>query len=247
MKIKGKTPIILTEVDSTNNYANHLILSEAAEEGTVVLAQYQKKGRGQTGNQWESEAGKNLLSSVILFPRFLLAEHQFFISKVVSLALFDFLRHETDNVTIKWPNDLYVGKKKVAGILIENALKGKFLLHAVAGIGLNLNQEIFLSDAPNPVSLKQITGKTYHVNEVAEIIITRLFYWYNKLKQGDVEDISAAYFSHLFRIGQWSHYRKEDKIFEARIAGVGEYGQLLLENRLGEISSYMFKEVEFVP
>ena len=246
MKNKGKTPIILAEVDSTNNYANHLILSEAAEEGTVVLAYYQKKGRGQVGNQWESEAGKNLLCSIILFPRFLLAEHQFYISKVVSLALFDFLRKETDNVTIKWPNDLYVGKKKIAGILIENALKGKFLLHSVAGVGLNLNQEEFLTDAPNPVSLKQITGKNYQQEKVIQEISVRLFYWYNKLKQGELEVIADAYFSRLFRIGRWSHFRKANSVFEARIAGVGEYGQLLLEDRQGKITNYMFKEVEFV-
>jgi BirA family transcriptional regulator, biotin operon repressor / biotin---[acetyl-CoA-carboxylase] ligase len=246
MKNKGKNPIILAEVNSTNNYANHLILSEAAEEGTVVLAHYQKKGRGQVGNHWESEAEKNLLCSVILYPQFLMAEHQFFISKVVSLALFDFLKNETDDVAIKWPNDLYVGRKKIAGILIENAVKGKYLLHSVAGIGLNLNQEKFLSDAPNPVSLKQITGKMYNIEEVAGIITDQLFFWYNKLKHGNLEEIAVAYFSHLFRIGEWSRFRKKDVEFEARIAGVGEYGQLLLENRNGEITNYMFKEVEFV-
>lgn len=246
MQNKGKAPIILADVDSTNNYANRLILSEAAEEGTVVLAHYQKMGRGQSGNKWESEPGKNLLCSVILYPRFLLAEHQFFISKVVSLALFDFLHTETDKVTIKWPNDLYVGKTKIAGILIENALKGKFLLQAVAGIGLNLNQEEFLTDVPNPVSLKQITGKNYDVEAVAREVTTRLFYWYNKLKQGELEEIADNYFSHLFRIGQWSSFRKGNEMFEARIVGVGEYGQLLLEDRNGTITSYMFKEVEFV-
>ncbi|HKI90013.1 MAG TPA: hypothetical protein VKA38_13370, partial [Draconibacterium sp.] len=98
MNNKGKTPIILAEVDSTNNYANHLILSEAAEEGTVVLAHYQERGKGQVGNQWESEAKKNLLCSVILYPQFLMAGHQFLISKVVSLALFDFIKSETGNV-----------------------------------------------------------------------------------------------------------------------------------------------------
>ena len=246
MKNKGKTPIILAEVDSTNNYANHLILSEAAEEGTVVLAHYQEKGRGQVGNQWESEAGKNLLCSVILYPQFLLAEHQFFISKAMSLALFDFLSNEIKDVAIKWPNDLYVGQKKIAGILIENAVKGRFLLHSVAGIGLNLNQDQFLSGAPNPVSLKQLTGKTYHIQGIAEIVKQRLFFWYNKLKEGNLDEVSSAYFSNLFRFGEWSQYREKDVEFEARIAGVGEYGQLLLENRKGEISSYMFKEVEFV-
>ena len=246
MKNTGKTPITLAEVDSTNNYANHLILSEAAEEGTVVLAHYQKKGRGQVGNQWESEAGKNLLLSVILYPQFLMAEQQFFISKVVSLALYDCLKKEVGEVAIKWPNDLYIGGKKIGGILIENAIKGRFLLHSVAGIGLNLNQERFLSNAPNPVSLKQLTGKTYDIENIAEIFTEQLFFWYDKLKRGNFEEISADYFAHLFRIGKWSLFRKNDLQFEARITGVGEYGQLLLEDRQGEITSYMFKEVEFV-
>ncbi len=246
MKKKGKTPILLAEVDSTNNYANHLIVSEAAEEGTVVLARYQKKGRGQVGNQWESEAEKNLLCSIIFYPQFLLAEEQFFMSKVVSLALFDFLNGETNDVAIKWPNDLYIGNKKIAGILIENSIKGRFLLHSVAGFGLNLNQEVFVSGAPNPISLKQLTGKSYESERVLECIFERMFFWYRKLRNGELKDISDAYFSDLFRIGKWCSYRKDDKIFEARIVGVGEYGQLLLEDRKGEITSYMFKEVEFV-
>lgn len=246
MKNTGKTPVILTQVDSTNNYANRLILSEAAEEGTVVLAHYQEKGRGQIGNQWESEPGKNLLYSIILHPHFLLAEHQFFISKVVSLALFDCLKMETDKVAIKWPNDLYVGQKKIGGILIENAVKGRFLLHSVAGIGFNLNQEKFLSGAPNPVSLKQLTGKTYDIETMAGIFTNQIFFWYDKLKQGKLEEITATYFSHLFRNGEWSRYRKNKVEFEARIVGVAEYGQLLLEDRQGRVSSYMFKEVEFM-
>lgn len=246
MKNKDKTPIILAEVDSTNNYANRLILSEAAEEGTVVLAHYQKKGRGQIGNHWESEAGRNLLYSIILYPQFLMTEHQFFISKVVSLGLLEFLKMETDDVAIKWPNDLYVGRKKIAGILIENAIKGKFMLHSISGIGLNVNQEIFLSNAPNPISLKQLTGKRYNVEEVADIITEKILFWYNKLKKGELDDIESAYLSHLFRFGEWSHFRKKEVEFEARITGIGDYGQLLLENRQGKTTSYMFKEVEFV-
>jgi len=139
-----------------------------------------------------------------------------------------------------------VKKKKIAGILIENAIKGKFILQSVAGIGLNLNQEKFLSDAPNPVSLKQLTGKIYNVEEVAGIITERLFFWYNKLKKGNLEEIAAVYFSHLFRVGRWSRFREKDIEFEARITGVGDYGQLLLENRQGKITNYMFKQVEFV-
>ncbi len=132
-----KNIIYLHEVESTNNYANQLILSDAAEEGTVVLAHYQKKGKGQHGNNWESEDEKNLLMSIIIFPGFLDAGKQFLISKVVSLALIDFLKTETEDVSIKWPNDIYVGKNKIAGILIENSVKGTNMFSAILGIGLN--------------------------------------------------------------------------------------------------------------
>src|SRR5680860_150521 len=165
MARKALNIIVLKDVESTNNYANQLILSNA-EEGTVVLAQFQKKGRGQQGNQWESQSGKNLLASIILYPKFLKAGNQFLISKMVSLGLVEYLRHEVRDVSIKWPNDIYIGNKKIAGILIENAIKGRNLFSTVIGVGLNLNQKNFLSDAPNPVSLYQLTGKEYNIKSV---------------------------------------------------------------------------------
>lgn len=242
---KAKNIIVLNEVESTNNYANQLILSNA-DEGTVVLAQFQKKGRGQIGNQWESEAGKNLLASIVLYPNTLSAGKQFTISKLVSLALVEFLKNEVDDVSIKWPNDIYVGNKKIAGILIENIIKGSKLFSSVLGIGLNLNQEKFLSDAPNPVSLKQITGKEYNVKDIASEISQLIFSWYKNIETGNCSEIDSAYFSHLFRRGEWKTYFKNGSTFEARIIGIGEFGQLQMETRDGVISEFMFKEVEFV-
>jgi BirA family transcriptional regulator, biotin operon repressor / biotin---[acetyl-CoA-carboxylase] ligase len=137
MNLTNKNFIFLNEVESTNNYANQLVLSKAAEHGTVVLAQYQKKGRGQQGNFWESEFGKNMLASFIIFPQFLIAAKQFYISKIVSLALVDFLKTETNEVSVKWPNDIYIQNKKIAGILIENSVKGVNVSSSIIGIGLN--------------------------------------------------------------------------------------------------------------
>ena len=242
----GKNIIILNEVGSTNNYANQLIVSKQAVEGTVVLTYNQKEGRGQRGNSWESEAGKNVLMSIILFPKFLAAENQFMISKIVSLALTDFIQKETDNVSIKWPNDLYVGDKKIAGILIENSIKGHILCSSVLGIGLNVNQEQFVSNAPNPVSLKKITGKNYDIELFATEIAALVFEYYNKLKEGETKWINSQYFDKLFRKNTWSKFRKEGLEFEALIKGIGELGQLQLENRDGIVSEYMFKEVEYV-
>jgi BirA family biotin operon repressor/biotin-[acetyl-CoA-carboxylase] ligase len=166
MDQRNKKIIYLNEVESTNNYANQLILSDAAEEGTVVLAQYQTHGKGQHGNVWESETGKNLLMSIIWYPGFLPASQQFMISKIVSIAITDCVNDIIDDCKIKWPNDIYIGNQKLAGILIENSVKGSHLSSSVVGIGLNVNQQVFISAAPNPVSLFQITGVIYEISEL---------------------------------------------------------------------------------
>jgi len=246
MRRIDKKIIVLNETESTNNYANQLILSDAAEEGTVVLTQFQQKGKGQLGNHWESEAGKNLLASIILFPKFLNAGKQFLLSKLISLTLVEFLQNEIGNVLIKWPNDIYVGNKKIAGILIENTIKGSNLNSSVLGIGLNLNQVDFLSDAPNPISLKQITGKEYNAKYVLGRILEIFFNWYERLNEENLHEVDLAYYAQLFRRGKWGKYVADGEEFEARISGIGEFGQLQLENRSGKIVEFMFKEVEFV-
>lgn len=242
----SKNTIFLTEVESTNNYANQLVLSKAAEHGTVVLAQHQNRGKGQQGNSWESEAGKNLLASIILFPNFLNAAKQFYLSKIASLAIVDFLKTETSGISIKWPNDIYIQHKKVAGILIENVVKGPTLSSSIIGIGLNLNQELFVSDAPNPVSLKQIEAKDYDIELVSKSISENINNWYRKLEYGSFDEIDKSYFKLLFRANEWAMFAKQGIPFEAKITGIGEFGQLILEERNGSVSEYMFKEVEFV-
>ena len=245
MNVKNKKNIALKEVESTNNYAKQLIMSDV-EEGTVVLAQFQKNGRGQQGNFWESEADKNMLATIILFPDFLNAAKQFVISKIVSLSLVEFLKSRIKNVSIKWPNDIYVDEKKIAGILIENTINGDKLFSSLVGIGLNLNQEIFLSDAPNPVSLKQITGIDYDIEDVTSEIQELVLTWYEKIESGNYSEIDSAYYSQLFKINQWAKYSKNKTLFEAKIIGIGEFGQLQLEKRDGTVEEFMFKEVEFV-
>lgn len=238
--------IRLKEVESTNNYANQLVMSKAAEHGTVVLAQHQKKGRGQQGNTWESEPGMNMLASFILFPAKLPVIKQFHISMAASLALVDFLSTETNSVSIKWPNDIYIGNKKIAGILIENSVMGNIISTSIIGIGLNLNQEKFISGAPNPVSLKQLTGKNYDIETVAEKVTEHLNKWYKLLDNSSYSNIDSAYLNHLFRINQWAVFAKNRNRFEAKITSIGDFGQLILEDRNGTFTEYMFKEVEFV-
>ncbi len=245
MFLTDKNILVLKEVDSTNNYAKQLV-GQGVENGTVVLAHFQQTGRGQVGNYWESEAGKNLLMSLILYPQFLDAGKQFAISKAISLALVKCLEAKTGDVSIKWPNDIYVGNKKIAGILIENTIKGRTLDSSVVGVGLNLNQEVFLSNAPNPVSLFQLTGNDYDVNEVLHDLLIHFQSFLSILENGDLDVIDHAYLEKMYRIGEWNPYRKDGNTFDARIVGIGEFGQLQLESRTGEIMEFMFKEVEFV-
>lgn len=246
MKKAEKNLTILQEVDSTNNYANRLIMTDSAEDGAVVLAHYQKKGKGQSGNHWESEAGKNILASVILFPTFLPADQQFYLSKVTSLALLDFFKPEINNISIKWPNDIYVENNKIAGILIENSVKGNFMNTSILGMGININQHQFSAGIPNPVSLKQITGKSYDIEKLLHHLLKHLFNWYEKLKQHQLQEIDDKYLLNLYRLNQWSRFKKEEQVFEARIFGIDEIGRLLLEDRKGFHHSFMFKEVEFI-
>ena len=242
----NKKYLFLNEVDSTNNYANGLVLSNAAEEGTVVLTQFQNRGKGQAGNSWESAPEMNLLASIILFPKFLNAGAQFQISKIISLSIAEFLLEHVPDVSIKWPNDIYVGNKKIAGILIENTVKGNFLDTSVVGFGLNLNQEVFVSDAPNPISLKQLTEKLYSIENTMDRIFDLFSKWYFRLQTSDNGSINSTYLKNLFRFRKYAIYKKDGVEFEARIVGVGDFGQLKLETNIGELKEFMFKEIEFV-
>ncbi len=246
MQAENKNLIVLEETESTNNYANRLISEGEVANGSVVLSYYQKSGRGQRGNTWESAPGKNLLASIILFPKFLPPGRQFYLSKITSLAIVDLLREHTRKITIKWPNDIYVSNKKIAGILIETSVLGNQFHSAVAGVGLNLNQEIFSSELPNPVSLKLLTGSDFEIAETAIQLRDIFMKWYQKLEKRNISEIDTAYHENLFRMNEWAVFQKDESRFEARIVGTGEYGQLILEERSGNQSSYMFKEIEFV-
>lgn len=246
MKKTDKNTLIIKEVDSSNNYARQLISKGKADHGTVVLAHFQNAGRGHDKNRWESETGKNMLASFILYPKFLMADKQFCISKIISLALVDLLNDEMVSASIKWPNDIYAGNKKLAGILIENSVSGNYIHSSVTGVGLNLNQEKFSASLPNPVSLKQITQKCYSPETVVEQLSEKLWGWYRKLEDDQADLIDSAYLKKLYRLGQWSRFKKGESIFEARIKGIGEYGQLVLEMKDGTEHAFQFKEVEFV-
>jgi len=179
--------IVLDETDSTNRYISQLCneLQESVAELTTVTAEFQTAGKGQRGNTWEAEEGKNLLFSFVLYPTFLEARRQFILSQIVSLSIKEELDRWSDEITIKWPNDIYWRDKKICGIQIENDLSGHFIGRSISGIGININQNEFHSDAPNPVSLKQITGQEHDRYEILSHILKRVQIYYNGLQTED--------------------------------------------------------------
>lgn len=232
----------LVSVDSTNHWLKSRLKTEDFDDGFVVVSDFQSSGKGQGANHWESAAGKNLLFSLLLRPKKLPASKQFVISQIVSIAICRTLESYFNNVKIKWPNDIYVGDKKIGGILIENSWMGSMVVDSIIGIGLNVNQEKFISDAPNPVSMKMILHKSIN----RSIVLKKLLAQISILFSSDDEIIPLEYFERLYRREGYFRYCDQDGEFEAQIAGIKADGQIELETRSGHRKSYYFKEVEFI-
>lgn len=233
------------EINSTNNFALELIKTEKPAAGTVVLTLNQTKGRGQHTNSWESESGKNLTISIILRPEFLPIPQQFNISKVISLGVHDYLSRYLSNVSIKWPNDIYVGDNKIAGILIEHSIMGSVLSTSVCGIGLNINQNKFVSDAPNPISLSNCTGKVYDLEKELQSLLDCIEKRYLQLENGFIQQLEKDYLKTMYWMNSEHSFEDENGVFLGKIVGVTPYGQLKIETK-GEERIYNFKEVSFI-
>lgn len=238
--------IHIQETDSTNNYLKKLLLSQSLEESTIVYTDFQTAGKGQRGNIWESEQEKNLMCSIVLYPDMIKANEQFIISQIVSLAVAYTLNKYTEGITIKWPNDIYWKEKKICGILIENYLEGDIIKEAICGIGININQTIFKSNAPNPVSLKQITGNDFNLSTILDELQNNITYYYNKLKNGDFEFIIQKYKATLFRREGYHLYNDGTSDFYAVIKNIEPDGILVLTTKEGKERHFAFKEVAYI-
>jgi len=231
---------------STNLLLKEWSEKQTLEEGTVILARSQTAGRGQVGNQWEAEAGKNITCSILLYPVFLPVKRHFLLSEIVALGVKNALDHYTEKISVKWPNDIYFENRKIAGILIENEWTGSKITRSIVGIGLNVNQDIFYSDALRPVSLKQIRGQDVDLNELLAIMLQQIEELYSQLKVGQTEQISTMYQDALYRKMGFYPYQDQMGRFEARIQSVSTDGFLCLETVEGEERRYAFKEVTYV-
>ena len=226
----------VARTNSTNTLLKELLArGEWPNDEKFIYAGYQTAGRGQTGNGWESEEGKNLLCSIPLPP----AKNIYFLNIAVSVAI---IRLLNEQLTIKWPNDIYWRDKKLAGILLENAIIGSEVMYVIAGIGLNVNQEEFVSDAPNPVSLKQITGKEYDLDQ----LMKDLYKAVNTVLNESEDVIWSEYKSHLYRRDGFWPFEDINGGFEARIVDVLPSGEIVLENQQGTKRIYHFKQVRYV-
>jgi BirA family biotin operon repressor/biotin-[acetyl-CoA-carboxylase] ligase len=244
--IIGSKLFFFENLPSTNIKAADLLKSDDLPEGSIVYTNYQSAGRGQMGNIWESEDGKNLLISIVLVPSMINPADQFLISMTVSLGICDFLKRHIPACAIKWPNDIYVKNDKIAGILIENLIIGDQIKSTIAGIGINVNQVKFLSDSPNPVSLSLITGMSYDLSACLSQLAFNLDKRYKQLISEKFKEIKDMYVSQLFRLNEWSHYRDTSGIFTGRILNVADNGRLKIEKKSGDIIEYFFKEVDFI-
>lgn len=238
--------IEIESVGSTNAWMCEHAKTETGD--CLVFAREQTAGRGQRGNTWESEPGKNLTASLLLHPKGIEPARQFTVSEAVALAVVDLLAEIGLEALVKWPNDIYVEGRKICGILIEHSIMGRSILHTIAGVGINVNQEIFRSDAPNPVSVFRLTGKTLEIRHLAERLASLVG---ERLSEGEAcpDNLHSRFLSNLWR-GDGKFYpfidKNEAKAFEARVHSIAPDGILTLEDKGGELRRYAFKEVEFV-
>jgi BirA family biotin operon repressor/biotin-[acetyl-CoA-carboxylase] ligase len=246
----GQHAIHLTAVESTNSYASEMLRQMRQNEGTIIYTFEQTQGRGQRGNTWYSEPNKNIALSLILHPSFLKIEEQFLLTKMVSLSVSDLmaemLPQHTYQIKIKWPNDIYILDKKVAGILIENTLAGNHIQASVIGIGINVNQTEFNTESGNPVSIKLISGEEMELQTIVERLCEFLEARYLQLKSGKKEMIDHYYIQRLYRIDEWKKYATTEGEFEGRIKSVSPEGKLQIELHNQEIKEYDLKEIVFI-
>ena len=240
--------IKVSQTASTNTYLSRL--AATLPGGTVIYTPSQTAGRGQKGNSWESEDGKNLTFSLLLKHPPVKARDQFYLSEAAAIAVVEALTAAADDgFTVKWPNDVYWQDKKVCGMLIENSLDGSDIATCIIGIGINVNQEHFVSDAPNPVSLTGITGKEHDLDTLLRQVCSRIETLAADLGNDDVRnDLHRRYLAALYRNDGAMHPFEDaaGNRFMASIHGIAPDGTLTLLHEDGTCHDYLFKEVRHI-
>ncbi len=226
-----------------------MVAKNPAITDALITTDFQTNGRGLEENTWHSEKQKNLLFSLLIKPENMEASRQFTITQAVSLGICDLLEKimPEQPIRIKWPNDIYIGDRKICGMLISNTVCGAMITYSIIGIGLNVNQEDFPASLPNPISIRQITGKEYVREALLDDLLEKLYARFALLNgKNRQETLHQAYVNALYRYDEWHPYRAEDKQFIAKIMDVNEFGHLVLEKRCGTKQTCALKEVVFL-
>ncbi len=215
-----------TQVDSTNTEAKRLIDAGAVKEGLVITADYQTQGRGQYGRVWDSKLGQNMIMSIVIAPIFLKVKDQFSLNIIASLAVVELAKEYCKNaISVKWPNDVYVGSKKLSGILIQNFIQGDQINKSIMGIGINVNQQIWPDEVTRATSLSLEAKALLDRDKITNDFCIHLDKMYKKL-QLFPEEMKKHYTSLLFRRGVLSAFEKADGVFVGEIQGIDEIGKL---------------------
>jgi BirA family biotin operon repressor/biotin-[acetyl-CoA-carboxylase] ligase len=241
----------LLEVDSTNRYvrdeAAALWQNRGISDFAVVTAGHQTAGRGQIGNTWNSNAGENLLFSILVRPgETLEVSKQFLLSQAVALSIHDAMKCHGIDTQLKWPNDIYAGNRKLAGILLELDYSGAFVEQAIIGIGLNVNQENFPPMDRTPVSMKMLRKRDFILDDVLATILDLFEHYYTEMRFGNRDAIAAEYKRVLLGMNERHTFIDRDGHFDAVIQDIESDGHLILRRNDGSTGRYAFKEVEMV-
>lgn len=230
---------------STNTLADQCLRNKALPEGTVVITDHQYQGRGQRGNAWYSEPYKNLTFSVVLYPTFLAPSQSFALNIVTTLALLRVLSAYVPNdLTTKWPNDIYFQDQKLSGVLIENVVESQQLKSSVIGIGLNVNQEHFHEE--RPTSLVRVCGRTLDLQSVLVQLLAALERVYLQLQAQGMAPLQAAYLKNMYWIHETHTFQDATGRFQGKIRGINAVGQLVIERTAGTLKPYNLQEISFV-
>jgi len=245
----GQNAIFLPQVESTNSYATALLKNVNLPEGSVIYSSHQTHGRGQRGNSWISGPGLNLAASYVLRPTFLPIDKLFYMYIISALAVHDvmaeILSDSQFDIKIKWPNDILVNSKKIAGILNENILSTSAASTTVVGIGININQEDF-AGIENATSLKLLREKNYDIDSVLKALHRHLENYYLKLKNKHFETILNTYYSFFYKINQPQEFKVNDSIENFTIKGINDKGLLDLKDKKGDHHYFDIKQIKWI-
>jgi len=240
------TIIKLDAIDSTNSYLKNLVLKKNLENYTVVLAEHQTKGRGQLGTSWIDKKGKNLIFSILVKFNCFDIKDQFYLSMAISLGILSVLTPSYKNVKIKWPNDILSDKDKIAGILIENSVKGSLISHSVVGIGLNVNQLIFDRSLHNATSLRKISGSVVDKDDLFDKIMKSLLYYLEYLYSSRFIQLKKEYLNAIYKFEVPTMFKdKNEQLFLGKIVDVNRMGKLVILTEDDDLHSYDLKEIKF--